>query len=267
MAEMTNLNRRALIALPLALLVAMPLWAQGKKAPKEEKLPTITELMRRLNDMWQGETSHNTMTMKVKTEFYDRELTMESWSRGDDDSVIVVRAPARERGTATLKTKDGLWSYAPRADRLVRIPSGMLSESWMGSHLTNDDLVRETDFEKDYKSTLSWHEEGGKKLIRAEMIPGPDTPVVFSKILQFVDPDGYIPVRAEYYDDKELVRTMTFSDVRVVDGKKVPFVFSVKPADKPDEFTKISYDNLEFGVKADKKMFTAAGLRRIARKR
>ena len=93
MRTLTGLNRRALIALPLALLMSMPLLAAGKKAPKEEKLPTITELMRRLNDMWQGETSHNTMTMKVKTEFYNRELTMESWSRGDDDSVILVRAP------------------------------------------------------------------------------------------------------------------------------------------------------------------------------
>jgi outer membrane lipoprotein-sorting protein len=261
------MKRRAFIALALAMSLSMPAFAQGKKTGGEEKLPTINELMRRLNDMWRGETSHSKMTMKVKTEFYDRELTMESWSKGDDESLIVVRAPAREKGSATLRTKEGLWSYAPRADRLVRIPSGMLSESWMGSHLTNDDLMRETDFEKDYKSTLSWHEEGGKKLIRAEMIPGPDTPVVYSKVLQFVDPNGWVPIRAEFYDDKELVRTMIYSDVRVVDGKKVPFKFEVKPTDKPNEYTAISYDALEFGVKVDKKSFTASGLRRIARKR
>ena len=99
--------------------------------------------------------------MKVVTRRYSRELTMESWSRGEDHGLVVIRKPAREAGTASLRTPEGIWSYAPRADRMVRIPSGLMSESWMGSHFTNEDLLRESDFEDDYASTVSWTQRDG----------------------------------------------------------------------------------------------------------
>ena len=69
------------------------------------------------------------MTMTVSKTRLTRELTLEEWSRGQDRALIVIREPAREAGTATLRTEEGLWNYAPRTDRLIRIPTGLLAES------------------------------------------------------------------------------------------------------------------------------------------
>ena len=51
---------------------------------------------------------------------------------------------------ATLKVKDKLWNYLPNTDRTMRVPSAMMSGAYMGSHITNDDLVQGTRLSDDY---------------------------------------------------------------------------------------------------------------------
>ena len=123
------------------LLILAILELTGPAPAEGQRLPTVRDVVDYIDDLWRSESSHAQMTMTVVRKRGTRTLTVESWSMGDDAALMVIRNPAREAGTATLRTDDGLWNYAPRADRLIRIPSGLLSESWMGSHFTNDDVV------------------------------------------------------------------------------------------------------------------------------
>ena len=148
-------------------------------APQD--LPDVNAVLDYLDDLYRSSSSHALMTMTVVRERGTRELQLESWSIGEDQSLIVIRRPAREAGTATLLSEEGLWNYAPRADRLIRIPTGLLSDSWMGSHFTNDDLVRETSYHDDYEATLVWDEEEGRRLLHAILTPRPDAPSSFFK--------------------------------------------------------------------------------------
>ncbi|RMG14475.1 MAG: outer membrane lipoprotein-sorting protein [Deltaproteobacteria bacterium] len=245
---------------------AVPGAAASSKAAAAQAPPDVEEVMRRLNDLYRSKRSHALMRMEIKTEFYERTLTLEAWTEGLERSLIVVRAPPREAGTATLKTEDGLWSYAPRADRLVRIPPGLLSEAWMGSHLTNDDLVRETDFVKDYRTQGAWVEEGGRRLFEATMVPRPEAPVVYTKIRYLVDPEHWVPVRAEFFDGDEVVRVMRFESLRDFGGRLLPAVMTVVPTDRPHEYTRLEYQRLEFDVRVDPSLFTPRGLRRVAKR-
>ena len=163
-------------------------------------LPPASQVIDRLNDLFRADSSEARLTMKVVTARYDRELVLQSWTRGKKEALVVVRGPAREAGTATLRSAEGLWSYAPRADRLVRIPSTLLSDSWMGSHFTNDDLMRETDFSLDYDATLEWKGQGGKRLLQATLKPKPQAPVVWTRVVYLLDPQDFLPLRADYYD-------------------------------------------------------------------
>jgi outer membrane lipoprotein-sorting protein len=192
-------------------------------------------------------------------------LTLQAWTRGKKEALVVVRAPAREAGEATLRSEEGLWSYAPRADQLVRIPSSLLSDNWMGSHFTNDDLMRETDFLKDYDATLAWTEKGGKRVLQVTLRPKPRAPVVWTRIVFDLDPSDDVPLRADYYDGDKVVRTLSYLDPRQVSGRRVPFTLLMVPADKPGESTRIEYQELKFGVDVDPSMFTQRGLRRVAR--
>jgi outer membrane lipoprotein-sorting protein len=218
-----------------------------------------------IDDLYRSVSSYSRMRMTVVRERGTRELEMEAWTKGDDDALIVIRSPAREAGAATLRTEEGLWNYAPRADRLIRIPSGLLSESWMGSHFTNDDLMRETSYLDDYDATLGTAERDGVQYLQATLTPKPEAPVVYSELVFFITPQDWVPVRAEYYDDADMVRAMTFEDVQTISGKKIPMRMTILPSDNPEEETVVEYLELELNVAVDEQLFSRQGLRRVAR--
>ncbi len=231
------------------------------------ELPSLDEVTQKLDDLYRSKSSKSKMKMIIENDRGKRTLEMDQWSRGEEKFLVVIRSPARERGTATLKTDEGLWNYAPRADRLIRVPSGLLSESWMGSNFSNDDLVRDSSYADDFESKLEWVEEDGRRLLKLTLTPKPKTPVVYERIVFLMVPDVWTPVRADYFDKGKLMRRMTFSDVKEIAGRPIPMKMELQPMNKKGERTTIIYEDLEFDVEVDEKLFTKQGLRRVARKR
>lgn len=252
---------RATCLAMLALVLA------GSSAPPAaaQPLPDLDTVLDHLDDLYRSSSSHAVLRMTVVRERGTRELTLESWSRGTEDALIVIRSPAREAGTATLRTADGLWNYAPRADRLIRIPSGLLSESWMGSHFTNDDLLRETSYRQDYEASLDWATEEGVRYLRVVLTPRPDAPVVYTALHFLLTPQEWVPVKWVYLDQAEVVRVMTFDQIQRVAGRDLPMRMLIQPTDAPDERTEIVYESLELDIPVADGFFTRQGLRRVVR--
>ncbi len=242
----------------------VPVAAESEEGVGEPVLPTVDELMDHLNNLYRAESSHAEITMDVVTENWSRSLEMESWSQGEDLALIVIRSPAREADTATLKTEDGLWTYAPRAGRLMRIPGGMMSEGWMGSHFTNEDIMRESDYVDDYETTVEWHDEEGTRYIKTISVPLPSAAVVYTRIEYLMTVDGWTPVRTDFYDGDELMRTFLYRDVRDINGTPVPFDLEIVPHDQPGESTRVQYETLELDVEVDRGMFTPQRLERAS---
>ncbi|MFT6397587.1 MAG: outer membrane lipoprotein-sorting protein [Bradymonadia bacterium] len=230
-------------------------------------MPTAEEVMDHLNDLYRSDGAHTRMTMQITTENWERTLEMESWAQGAEQALIVIRAPAREAGTATLKTEEGLWNYAPRADRLMRVPSGMMSEGWMGSHFSNEDVMRESDYNDDYETTLELRDEDGESVLVASSIPLPSAAVVYTRIDYVMTAQAWIPLRAEFYDEDTLIRTFGYSDVQVVAGRPIPMRLEIIPHETPDESTVIIYEELDLDADVDDSVFTQRGLRRVAQGR
>lgn len=239
--------------------VGLPAAADGPE------LPSVDEVQNHLDDLYRADSSKAEITMEIVTDRRDRTLQMEAWTKGEDNALFVIRSPAREAGTATLRTEEGLWNYAPRADRMVRIPTGMLSDDWMGSHLTNDDLVQETRYDEDYDVELQWADQDGERVLQATMTPEEGAPVVYTRIEYLLDAEQWTPMQARFFEQERLVRTMEFSDVRQVDGRQVPHRMEVRPEDAEGEYTRLQYSELEFGVDVDDDIFTRRGVRRLAR--
>ncbi len=94
-------------------------------------------------------------------------------------------------------------------------------------------------------------------------MPLPEAPVVWGKIRYQVRRVDLMPTWARYYEESdELVRTMSFSEHVVMDGRLVPAVMTVEPADDPDEVTVIRYHELEFDIGIDEDFFSLRNLRR-----
>jgi len=235
----------------VALLTSLP-------APAIE----VDELIRHIDRLWRGETSHAQMTMTVKTRRYERSMTMEAWSRGKDYSLVVIREPVKDRGIATLKVKENIWNYLPKINRVTKVPSSMMSGSWMGSHFTNDDLVKESTFEDDYDSRITFEgEREGRSIYELTSLPKPDAAVVWGKVVMEIDQSTLAPCRAFYYDeDGTLIRTLIFDQDRTIDGRVVPMRLLLQPEDKPDESTAIVYQEIRFGVPLESSFFSLQSL-------
>ncbi|MBI4828355.1 MAG: outer membrane lipoprotein-sorting protein [Nitrospinae bacterium] len=217
-----------------------------------------------IDDLWRGESSRALVAMTVTTAHYTRRLLMEGWSRGKDNSLVVIREPLKERGVATLKTGDSVYSYLPKTDRAIRLTAGMMMGSWMGSHFTNDDLVKESRLSGDYDPIISFEgERAGRRIIEFTLTPRPEAPVVWGKIVIEAYADTKLPIVSVYYDeDGKVARTMTFSKIHKIGGRLMPGLMRVVPADKPEESTELEYREIEFDLPLGEEFFSLSNLKR-----
>ncbi len=238
----------------LTLIMVTGVFGQNPKA-----------IMQRMEDNIRGDASYTEMTMETVRPRYTREISMKSWSLGDDFALILVTAPARDEGTSFLKRKNEIWNYVPNIDRTVKMPPSMMSQSWMGSDFTNDDLVRGVSTIDDFDHTLVGTETiDGVESYKIEMIPHPETPVAYEKIIRWVSKGSYLPVRVENYDDRdELVSTINFREVETLGGRDYPTVMEMIPHDKEGHKTIITTHKADFDIDLNQNFFSQENMRRV----
>lgn len=223
------------------------------------------EIMRRVEDNMRGSSSYTEMTMETVRPRYTREISMKSWSMGDDFALILVTAPARDQGTTFLKRENEIWNYVPNIDRTVKMPPSMMSQSWMGSDFTNDDLVQGNSTVDDFTHKLLGKETiSGVECYKIEMRPLPETPVVYDKILRWVSTGTYLPVKVENYDEfGDLVSTIHFREVKNLGGRNFPTLMEMIPQDKKGHKTIITTHKADFGVNLNQSFFSQQNMRNV----
>jgi outer membrane lipoprotein-sorting protein len=201
--------------------------------------------------------------MRVKTPNYERELEMEIWTRGLEDTLVRIRSPRKERGTSTLKKGREMWNYLPKIKKTIRIPPSLMLSSWMGSDFTNDDMVRESSWQKDYTAGIADGSPPGQ--ICLDFRARSEAVVAWDRVVACVDEKTYVPIRQTFYDDKgRKARAIEFSDVRNFGGRPVPSRLTLTPltADKRGHQTVVVYDSLEFDEPLPEDIFSLTHLRR-----
>jgi len=255
--------RRAPLA--TALLVAAVSCLNATRIAAATADERAVEIVDRVDRLLRGNSSVGSMTMEIQAAHWKRTLETRVWSKGTERALVLVRKPAKEAGTATLKAEDNIWNYLPKVERVIKIPSSMMMGSWMGSHFTNDDLVKDSRMIRDYDITIAFEgERDGEDIWEFQLLPHPDAAVVWGKILLEVRQKDLMPLRQRYYDeDGTLTRTMTFSDFRDMGRRLVPTVMEMRPTDHPEEFTRVRYEDLQFDVALDDSFFSLRRLRNL----
>ncbi len=221
-------------------------------------------IIRKAEDMSKGKTMQGTFKMKIVTPDYTRNLKMDIWNDGQERSLIITREPKKEAGNKMLKIDRELYSYLKATETSMKLPASMMLQSWNGSDLTNDDLVRESDMVDDYNiKYLNDDNVDGEKCWKFELKPKPDAPVVWGKIFYWVRQNDYLPSKVTYYDeDGVLHRTMLFQDIKQMGGRKIPTVWKVISETKKGYYTEFKYENVEFDKKIPKRIFSLRELER-----
>jgi hypothetical protein len=252
--------RNRIWPLVLVLLLAAPLYAA---TPPASGTPEFARsLLQKIDDMYRGEQSHGIMEMEVKTRHWTRSMSLESWSKGKEYSLVRILEPKKDRGTATLKDRHDLFTYLNNTSRTVKISGAMMGGSWMGSHFTNDDLVHESRFSEDFDiKQLPDDKLDGVPVYRIEITPKPNKPIVWGKVEILVRISDQQPLKDTYFDeDKKPVRELALSDFKSIGGRMLPTVMTMRPLDGSGEYTKVTWKELSFDVKLDPSFFSVRNL-------
>lgn len=224
-----------------------------------------TDIIRKMDQKMRGESLKAEMTMSIIRPSWERSISMKTWSRDTEYSLILITEPARDEGTAFLKRGNEIWNWVPNVGRTIKMPPSMMMQSWMGSDFTNDDLVRESSIVKDYE-----HELVGEETIRdylcykIEMTPKPDAPVVWGRVDVWVSKDEYLQLRSEFYDeDGELINVMEAMNVQEFDGRSIPARLEMIPMDKEGHKTVIEYKSMKFNEGIPESFFSVQNMRRV----
>lgn len=265
-ATMTRRRTKTLIILVVlcaASLVAFLATAEDVKPPAPDSPQFVPYVLDRIDDMYRGKSSQGTMEMKIKTKHWTRSLKMESWAMGKDYSLVRILEPKKERGTATLKAEKNLFIYLNKTGRTIKITSGMMGGSWMGSHFTNNDLVRHNRLADQYVTKLTFKgKKDGQDVYTFTLKAKKDAAVVWEKIEITVRQSDLLAVSQRFYDEEgKLKRVSTFSDYRELGGKKIPCIMEMKPMDKRGEYTRVTVKKLNLSARLSTSFFSLQKLK------
>ena len=226
---------------------------------------TAEEIIQKADQKQRGETSVGELKMTIIRPTWKREMVMKSWSKGSEYMLILVTGPARDKGTAFLKRENEIWNWQPTIDRTIKLPPSMMMQSWMGSDFTNDDLVRESSIVVDYTHQLLGTESiEGRKCYKIELTPKENAPVVWGKVLSWIDTEEFMQMKAEFYDeDGYLVNTMYGKNVKKMDDRLLPSILEVVPADEEGHKTIVEYLDLNFNKPIKESFFSIQNMKRV----
>jgi outer membrane lipoprotein-sorting protein len=244
------------------------------------------EIVDRVGRLFISQSSIATVEMQINKEDWQRKISMQFWSLGESNILVRILSPQEDAGTAILKVGNKLWYYLPKANRTVKMPASMMMTSWMGSHFTLNDLVRESRLTNDYVIATSFEgQRDGVAVSEYTLTPKPAAVVVWGKLTLEIRQADRMPVRQRYYDeDGKLVRELTFSEYKTVSGRLIPTRLVMQSMEKADskasasggvlargvmrpldqavEQTTITYENIAFDVPIREGTFSLENLKR-----
>ena len=248
------MRRRSLLTTGIALLAGTA-FAQPAPGGREivEKVETL---------LW-ARTMRGEFEMRIVTPRWERTLSLRVWMDRPRRSFVRVLAPAKEAGIGSLRIGNEMWNYLPAVERTIKIPPSMMLQPWMGSDFTNDDLVKQSSAIDDYtQRVLGTETVDGQVLWKVEALPKPAAAVVWGRIVYWVRRD-FIPVKQEYYSDRgELVRVMSFGDIRPVGGRTIPTRWEMTPLGKPGNATTIFVRDAAYDIPVDDEIFSQRNLQK-----
>lgn len=223
------------------------------------------DVVKKADDKAKGKTSIATITIQIIRPSWTREMKVKAWTKGNDLTTILVLAPAKEKGVVFLKRKKEVWNWIPSIERNIKMPPSMMSQSWMGTDFTNDDLVKEASILEDYNhSFMKEVVIDGRDCYKIQLIPKPKSAVVWGKVIMYIDKKDFMMLHAEYFDeDKALINTMHCTDIKMLGGRLLPARMEMVPANKKGNKTVMIYNSLFFDSPLDDSFFSTQNLTKV----
>lgn len=236
------------------MLLTLPLAAVAES-------PDARQIVSDAIEHWRGLSSYSEMTMVIHRPDWERTMSMRAWTKGDEQSLVRVTEPKKDRGNGTLILDDSMWTFSPKVNRVIKIPSSMMGQSWMGSDFSNKDVAKADDIIDQYDHTILGVEEVDEvSVYEIESVPHEEAAVVWGREVLKIR-DDYVVLEHRFYDqDGELVKQLVSLEIGDMGGRTVATRQRMGEIDAPGEWTEIRIDAVEYDIDIDDNVFTLSNL-------
>ncbi|PLX68266.1 MAG: outer membrane lipoprotein-sorting protein [Denitrovibrio sp.] len=215
------------------------------------------DIVERSYNYMRGETSFARVRMRIHRPDYERKMTLNSWSKGRSNALFVITSPKKDSGSGTLKKGRQMWTYNPKINRVIKLPPSMMSQSWMGSDFSNNDLSKTESMIDDYTHEITGAgKNSDQKTFTIVSIPKPDAPVVWGSVQMEIREDGILLAQRFLDQEGVPVKELVTSGIKKMGGKLFPSRWTMINLEEHDRFTEIVYEELQFGIELSDRIFT-----------
>jgi len=223
----------------------------------------VNDIINKLDENMRGKNVSITLSMKIVSMGHERTMKMQSWSEGTKKSFTKILYPPKDRGITFLSLDNQMWQYVPKIERIIKIPPSMMLQNWMGSDITNDDMVKQSSIKDDYDAKIL---KKSGDIVTIELLPKEDAPVVWGKIVINVDTRTYTSTKDLFYDeDGELVRIFSYKNVKKFGKYYSPTIWRVNSVEKKENYTEIIINDIKYDTDISSHYFTKSALKRFSR--
>ena len=221
------------------------------------------EIIKKVDNNSRGKSVYIKMKMTIKSKHHTRNIVMENWAKGKKKSFIRIISPVRDKGITFLSLNGKMWQYVPKIERTIKIPTSMMLQNWMGSDISNDDLVKQSSIVDDYEAKIVARKG---KIITILLTPKDEASVVWGKIITQIDTRFYTKIKDEFYDeDQTKVRVFTYRDVKKFGKYYTPTIWTLKPILKPYNSTVLVMKKVIYDAQINEHYFKKSALKRYSR--
>jgi outer membrane lipoprotein-sorting protein len=227
---------------------------------------SATDIVRKADEKFNGEKSSiSTMEMTIIRPSWQRTVEFKSWTLGRENSLTLITAPARDEGQSFLKRGQEMWNWNPSINRLIKLPPSMMSQGWMGSDYTNDDILKESSLVNDYTHEIAGEEIiAGRLCFKIKMVAREGASVVWGHQFRWIDKKDLLVLKTELYDeDGFLVRTELGSEIKMMDGRIIPTMMELIPSDEKGNRTIVIIKDIRFNVQIEDNFFSQQNMKRV----
>ncbi|MDD9303883.1 MAG: outer membrane lipoprotein-sorting protein [Desulfobacter sp.] len=221
-------------------------------------------LIARAWDHMRGTTSVSVVHMTVHRSDWERKSTIKAWTKGRKNSIFQILAPKKDKGNGTLKLGPDMWTFNPKINRIIKIPPSMMSQSWMGSDFSNNDLSKADSILNDYTHKIV---ETNKVLAMTvytiKALPKPQAPVIWGMQTLKIRKDGILLEQSFHDEDMAPVKIMTTDKIADIGGRPFPAQWTMRSVDaeSKEDYTLLEYEDLKFDIPLKKNLFTINALK------
>ena len=221
------------------------------------------DIMKKLDNNIRGKNIYMKMSMSITAMGHKRTMKMQTWAEGSKKSFVKITYPPKDKGITFLSLNNQMWQYVPKIERIIKIPPSMMLQNWMGSDITNDDMVKQSSVVDDYDPRIL---KKAGNVVTIELIPKEDAAVVWGKIITNIDTSTYTNVQDTFYDeDNKAVRIFTYQKVKKFGDYYMPTYWKIEPVDKKNNRTELILEEVEYDSEISDQYFKKSALKRFSR--